>query len=63
MDNVITLGKLIGLLLLFHLLFLVSISFLKTPTINVHTKISRDELACPVMGIFFLVYIDIVNLD
>ena len=30
--NVITLGKLIGLLLLFRLLLLLSILFLKTPT-------------------------------
>ena len=46
-ENVITLGKLIGLLLLFCLPLL-SILFLKT---------KRNDLACPVMGTIFLVYI------
>ena len=45
-ENVITLGKLIGLLFLFCLPLL-SILFLKT---------KRNDLARPVMGIIFLVY-------
>ena len=45
-ENVITLGKLIGLLFLFCLPLL-SILFLKT---------KRNDLACPVMGTIFLVY-------
>ena len=44
-ENVITLGKLIGLLFLFCLLIL-SILFLKT---------KRNDLARPVMGTIFLV--------
>ena len=44
-ENVITLGKLIGLLFLFCLPLL-SIFFLKT---------KRNDLACPVMGTIFLV--------
>ena len=44
-ENVITLGKLIGLLFLFYLPLL-SILFLKT---------KRNDLACPVMGTIFLV--------
>ena len=44
-ENVITLGKLIGLLFLFCLP-LHSILFLKT---------KRNDLACPVMGTIFLV--------
>ena len=47
MENVITLGKLIGLLFLFCLPLL-SILFLKT---------NRNDLARPVMGTIFLVYI------
>ena len=46
-ENVITLGKLIGLLFLFCLPLL-SILFLKT---------ERNDLARPVMGTIFLVYI------
>ena len=46
MENVITLGKLIGLSFLFCLPLL-SILFLKT---------KRNDLARPVMGTFFLVY-------
>ena len=46
-ENVITLGKLIGLLFLFCLPLL-SILFLKT---------KRNDLACPVMGTIFLVII------
>ena len=46
-ENVITLGKLIGLLFLFYLPLL-SILFLKT---------KRNDLAHPVMGTIFLVYI------
>ena len=46
-ESVITLGKLIGLLLLFGLPLL-SILFLKT---------KRNDLARPVMGTIFLVYI------
>ena len=45
-ESVITLGKLIGLLLLFCLPFL-SILFLKT---------KRNDLARPVMGTIFLVW-------
>ena len=45
-ENVITLGKLIGLLFLFCLILL-SILFLKT---------KRNDLARPVMGTIFLVY-------
>ena len=45
-ENVITLGKLIGLLFLFCLPLL-SILFLKT---------KRNDLALPVMGTIFLVY-------
>ena len=48
-ENVITLGKLIGLLFLFCLPLL-SILFLKT---------KRNDLARPVMGTIFLVYISI----
>ena len=48
-ENVITLGKLIGLLFLFCLPFL-SILFLKT---------KRNDLARPVMGTIFLVTITI----
>ena len=47
MENVITLGKLIGLLFLFCLPLL-SILLLKT---------KRNDLARPVMGTIFLVYI------
>ena len=47
-ENVITLGKLIGLLFLFCLPLL-SILFLKT---------KRNDLARPVMGTIFLVYIN-----
>ena len=61
MKNVITLGKLIGLLLLFCLLLLLllSVLFLKTPTsyINVHTKNTRNELARLGMETIFLVII------
>ena len=46
-ENVITLGKLIGLLFLFCL-SLLSILFLKT---------KRNDLARPVMGTIFLVYV------
>ena len=46
-ENVITLGKLIGLLFLFCLPLL-SILFLKN---------KRNDLARPVMGTIFLVYI------
>ena len=46
-ENVITLGKLIGLLFLFCLPLL-SILFLKT---------KRNDLARPVMGTIFLVYL------
>ena len=46
-ENVITLGKLIGLLFLFCLPLL-SLLFLKT---------KRNDLARPVMGTIFLVYI------
>ena len=46
-ENVITLGKLIGLLFLFCLPLL-SILFLKT---------KRNDLARPVMGTIFLVFI------
>ena len=46
LKNVITLGKLIGLLFLFSLPLL-SILFLKT---------KRNDLARPVMGTIFLVY-------
>ena len=45
-ENVITLGKFIGLLFLFCLPLL-SILFLKT---------KRNDLACPVIGTIFLVY-------
>ena len=51
MENVITLGKLIGLLFLFCLPLL-SIFLLKTPN-------KRNDLACPVMGTIFLVMLDI----
>ena len=54
MKNVITLGKLIGLLLLFCLLLL--LFFL---SINVHTKNTRNELTRLVMGTFFLLNVDI----
>ena len=46
-ENVIPLSKLIGLLFLFCLPLL-SILFLKT---------KRNDLACPVMGTIFLVYV------
>ena len=51
-ENVITLGKLIGLLFLFCLPLL-SILFLKT---------KRNDLARPVMGTIFLVYINCIIL-
>ena len=50
-ENVITLGKLIGLLFLFCLPLL-SILFLKT---------KRNDLARPVMGTIFLVYLKLVS--
>ena len=50
-ENVITLGKLIGLLFLFCLPLL-SILFLKT---------KRNDLARPVMGTIFLVIISSMN--
>ena len=49
-ENVITLGKLIGLLFLFCLPLL-SILFLKT---------KRNDLARPVMGTIFLVYVYVI---
>ena len=52
MENVITLGKLIGLLYLFCPPFL-SIFFLK------QHKNTRNELARPVMGTIFLVYVSV----
>ena len=52
MKNIVTLGKLIGLLLLFHLLFLLFILF---QPLNVHIKNTRNELARPVKGTIFLV--------
>ena len=52
MENVITLGKLIGLLFLFCLPLL-SILFLKT---------KRNDLTRPVMGTIFLVNSSYVNL-
>ena len=51
MENVITLGKLIGLLLFCLSLLLLSV--------NVHTNNTRNELARPVMGTIFLVYIHV----
>ena len=48
MKNVITLGKLIGLLLLCLLLHL---------TINVHIKNTSNEITRVVMGTIFLIYI------
>ena len=51
-ENVITLGKLIGLLFLFCLPLL-SILFLKT---------KRNDLAHSVMGTIFLVYIVMIEL-
>ena len=53
-ENVITLGKLIGLLFLFYLPLPLSILFLKT---------KRNDLACPVMGTIFLVYIVLCHYD
>ena len=50
-ENVITLGKLIGLLFLFCLPLL-SILFLKT---------KRNDLARPVMGTIFLVLVTLSN--
>ena len=52
-ENVITLGKLIGLLFLFCLPLL-SILFLIT---------NRNDLARPVMGTIFLVYLKFVATD
>ena len=49
MKNVITSGKLIGLLLLFCLPLLLFLS------IDVHTKYARNEFARLVMGTIFLV--------
>ena len=51
-ENVITLGKLIGLLFLFCLPLL-SILFLKT---------KRNDLVCPVMGTIFLVGYVVMNI-
>ena len=50
MENVITLGKLIGLLFLFCLPLL-SIFFVE------NSENKRNDLARPVMGIIFLVYV------
>ena len=50
MKNVITLGKLTDLLLLFHLLLLLLFCYLK-----LHTKNARNELARPVMETIFVV--------
>ena len=52
-ENVITLGKLIGLLFLFCLPLL-SILYLKT---------KRNDLARPVMGTIFLIYLKFVATD
>ena len=45
-ENVITLGKLIGLLFLFCL-----------PLLSILFKTKRNDLARPVMGTIFLVYV------
>ena len=50
MENVITLGKLIGLLFLFCLPLL-SVFFVE------NSENKRNDLARPVMGIIFLVYV------
>ena len=55
MENVITLGKLIGLLLFCLSLLLLSV--------NVDTNNTRNELAHPVMGTIFLVYIHVHTLS
>ena len=55
MKNVITLGKLTDLLLLFHLLLLLLFCYLKLQPLNVHTKNARNELARPVMETIFVV--------
>ena len=47
-------GKLIGLLLFYLLLFLLSILFLK-PNVLAYNIFLRNELARPVMGTVFLV--------
>ena len=53
MKNVITLGKLIGLLLL-----LFCLPFLLLLSVKLHTKIQgMSSLACLVMGTIFLVYL------
>ena len=52
-ENAIPLSKLIGLLFLFCLPLL-SILFLKT---------KRNDLACPVMGTIFQLYISQVNMN
>ena len=55
MENVITLGKLLSLWFYFLLL---SILFLKTQTsCRTYKIISSNELARPVMGTIFLVYV------
>ena len=54
MKNVISLGKLIGLLVLFYLPLLLLLS------INVHKKNKRNELARLVMGTISLVILFIV---
>ena len=52
--NFITLGKLMCLLLSYSLPFLTLLS------VNVHTKNTKNELTCLVMGTVFLVmYIDV----
>ena len=56
MENVITLGKLIGLLLLFCLPPPPPSPPLKTPTSKLTYNNTRNELAHPVMGTIFLVY-------
>ena len=57
MKNVITLGKLIGLLLLFHLplRLLLSIFFLTSNLLTCYTKDTRNELARLVRGTIVLV--------
>ena len=54
--------KLIGLLLFCLLLFLLSILFLKPNVCTYIQKISRNELARPVMGTIFQVIFIILNL-
>ena len=59
-EKVLTLGKLLSLWFCF---LLHSILFFISQPLIVHTKISSNELARPVMGTIFLVYITYMYIE